>query len=277
TFEESGADLAVYERIRNRRPGSFDTQTFIGGATAFVVPLKSLALLSDPLMEKLERKFGKFGDDACIMLVRNTAAGAVWNAAEPSGGMAESSDLLLEQLKETVEVGVYCEEGWVKFELDPSLTKLQDEFDREQQFWWSIVWADRKVQACIPRRLELLPIGTDEFNGRKGIISADGPVGDFSFLSIARLHLEGSGWRVLDTECRPGNVEKGEPEWVPLLRTVVAIVPRQGKSPVMLEFGPDDALHPGGIHVALSREAWEYNLTHMGRAAITALGWANPY
>lgn len=273
TFAESGADPAVYDRIRRRVPGKFKTRVFIGGATAFVVPLDSLALLPDALMQKLERKFGKFGEDACIMLVRNTAAGAVWNAAEPAGGMAESTDLVFEQLEESCEVGVYKEvEGWLPFDLPPQLKAQQARFSDKQDNWWKVVrpgFGPTRRSAL----LDFLPIGSDELNGREGIISADGPVGDFSFLSVARLHLEGTGWRVLDTESRPGDPAKGEPEWVPLRRTVVAIVQRVAKSPVMLEFGPDGALHPGGIHVALSGEAWEYNLTHLGRAALRALGW----
>jgi hypothetical protein len=36
----------------------------------------------------------------------------------------------------------------------------------------------------------------------------------------------------------------------------------------------EGSLHPCGIHVALSGEAWDLNLTHLGRAAIDALGWA---
>ncbi|MDO8599205.1 MAG: hypothetical protein Q7S02_03785, partial [bacterium] len=70
-----------------------------------------------------------------------------------------------------------------------------------------------------------------------------------------------------------GNRERGEPEWVALRRTVAVVVPRTGKSPILFHFGDDGGCHPCGVHLALSGEAWAYNLTHLGRAAIEAMGW----
>lgn len=278
---EAGADPEVFEWIRHRVPGEFRTLGFLGGATALLIPFRALTWLPEPLMERLAVKYGftKWPDEVLVMFVRNTAAPAIQNAAEPAGGMAEGTNLLLEQLKEIVEVGVYREKGWLRFMLpeefrtDYSITD-QGAFNAEQEFAWEIVRSGFPAQ-MFSGKLELLPLGCDTLDGRQGVVTV-GPVGDFSFLYIARLHLEGTGWRLLDTEARPGNRERGEPEWVALRRTVMVVVPRQGKSPIGLHFGDDGGLHPCGIHVALSGEAWELNLTHLGRAAIEALGWAKP-
>ena len=273
-IEEVSADPDVFDRIRRRVPGNFQTFGFLGGATAIVVPFRALVWLSEPLMERLRVKYGfeRWSDSALIMFTRNTAAPAIQNAAEPAGGMAEDTNLLVEQLKEIVEVGVYDERGWMRFLLPPELSMHQLSFDMEQERAWEI------VRAGFPRgmynaRLELLAVGRDTFNGRRGVVTA-GPVGDFSFLHFARLHLDDRiSRRFLDTEARPGNRERGEPEWVALRRTVMVVVPRVGKSPIGFHFGDDGTMHPCGVHVALSGEAWEYNLTHLGRAAIEALGW----
>ncbi|MBI4143014.1 hypothetical protein HY480_04015 [Candidatus Uhrbacteria bacterium] len=270
---EVDADPDVFDRIRRRVPGEFRTLGFLGGATAIVVPTDALTWLPEPLMERLRVKYGfeRWPEEALVMLTRNTAAPAIQNAAEPAGGMAEDTNLLLEQLKEIVEVGVHDDHGWVEFQLPYELGAHQPVFDVEQRHAWEIVRSRFPVRYVAP--LELLPVGRDTFDGRRGVVTA-GPVGDFSFLHLARLHLaDGADRRLLDTEARPGNREAGEPEWVALRRTVMVVVPREGKSPIGFHFGGDGGLHPCGIHLALSGEAWEYNLTHLGRAAIEAMGW----
>lgn len=273
TADEAGANPETFAQIRNRTPGEFQTPAFLGGATAIVVPFRALAWLPDTLMERLRVKYGfdAWPDEVLVMLVRNTGAPAIQNAAEPAGGMAEDTNLLLEQLKEIVEVGVYREPGgWVRFLLSDGLTAHQAAFDAEQQNAWEIVSSSTPWTHGHEARLEILPVGSDMLDGRRGVVTV-GPVGDFSFLSIARLHLEGAGWQLFDTEARPG--KDGETEWVALHRTVIVVVPREGKSPIGFQFGDDGRLHPCGVHVALSGEAWDLNLTHVGRAAIEALNW----
>ena len=272
TIEGSGADPVMVDRIRRRVPGDFQTLAFLGGATAILVPFRALTWLPEPLMERLRVKYGfdAWPDEALVMLVRNTAAPAIQNAAEPAGGMAEDTDLLLEQLREIVEVGVYNDHGWASFRLPLELRERQESFDAEQQHAWRIVRSE--FPSTHDASLDILPLGTDTLDGRLGIVTV-GPVGDFAFLHLARLHLEGTGWRLLDTEARPGNRERGESKWVALRRTVMVVVPRAGKSPIGFHFGSDGTLHPCGIHVPFSGEAWEHNLTHNGRAAIKALGW----
>lgn len=274
-IETVGADPEAFDRIRHRAPGNFTTLGFLGGATAIVVPFRSLAWLEGRLMERLRVKygFGALPDEALVMLVRNTGAPAIQNAAEPAGGMADTTHLLLEQLEEVVEVGVCREDGWVRFVLPADLRAHQERFDAEQRNVWSF------VRPGFPQRYEapidILPIGRDTLEGRRGVVTV-GPVGDFSFLHLARLSLKGDGWRLFDTECHPGKPEAGEPEWVALRRIVMVVVPRPGKSPIGFHFGDDGGLHPCGIHVAVSHEAWGLNLTHLGRAAIEALGWVKP-
>ncbi|MDP3771525.1 MAG: hypothetical protein Q8R16_04445 [bacterium] len=272
TLEGAGADPEAFDRIRQRSPGEFETPAFLGGATAIVVPFRALTWLPEHLMDRLRVKYGieTWPDEALVLLVRNTAAPAIQNSAEPAGGMAESVHLLAEQLGEIVEVGVCHEDGWARFLLPPELNVYQGRFDGEQGNVWGFVRPNfpQRYEA----RLDILPIGRDVLEGRRGVVRV-GPVGDFSLLHIARLHLNGDGWRLFDTECRPGNRERGEPEWVALRRTVMVVVPRPGKSPIGFHFGEDGGLHPCGIHVPLSGEALELNLTHLGRAAIEALGW----
>ncbi len=271
-ISEAGADPEVFDRIRRRVSGEFQTLGFLGGATAILVPFRSLTWLPESLMERLLVKYGldRWPNEALVMLVRNTAAPVIQNSAEPAGGMAEDAQLLAEQLEEIVEVGVCREDGWARFLLPPELGVHQEHFDLEQRSVWGFVRPEfpSRYEAAI----DILPIGRDVLEGRRGVVTV-GPVGDFSFLHLARLHLNGDGWRLFDTECRPGNRERGEPEWVALRRTVAVVVPRAGKSPILFHFGDDGGLHPCGIHLALSGEAWEYNLTHLGRAAIEALNW----
>lgn len=275
SIAEVGGNPTMFDRIRNRTPGEFSTSAFFGGATALLVPWRALTLLDERSMGLLATKYGiaQWPEEALIMLVRNSAAPTIQNAAEPAGGMAETTDLAIEQAKEIVEVGVYRDDGWVRFMLLGSLAQGQAAFDTEQQEAW------RAVQPASVRAhtvtLEHLAIGQDILDNRHGIITV-GPVGDFSFLSIARLHLEGTHWQLYDAECTLGNAEKGEPKWIALRRTVMVVVPRPGRSPIGFHFGEDGGLHPSGIHVPLSGEAWDLNLTHLGRAAIEAMGWEAP-
>lgn len=273
SIAEAGADSEVFNRIRRRTPGAWRTSAFLGGATAITVPFRSLAWLPAPLMDRLAVKYGidMWPDAALVMLVRNTAAPAIQNSAEPAGGMADGTNLLLDQLEEIVEVGVFRDDGWVRFLLPHELGVHQAAFDAEQRRAWEV------VRPGFPGRyeatLEVLPVGSDTLDDRRGVVTV-GPVGDFSFLHLARLHLEGTGWRLLDTEARPGNRDAGEPEWVALRRIVMVVVPRPGKSPIGFHFSNrEGSLHPCGIHVALSGEALDLNLTHLGRAAIEALHW----
>ncbi|MBM3250625.1 MAG: hypothetical protein FJZ07_00050 [Candidatus Nealsonbacteria bacterium] len=195
---------------------------------------------------------------------------AVWNAAEPSGGMAADVNLDSERFCEAVEVGLYNTDGWVRFLLPVEFEAYQGAFDKEQRYAWEIT---KPGFPCVAEaRLEILPFGRDVFNSVSGVI-AGGPVGDFSFITIVKLHLEGVGWRILDTEMRADNSGSKEPIWLPLHRRVVAIVPRVGKSPLVFQTTPDGELDERGLHFVLDGENRELAISHLSRAVLTELGW----
>lgn len=269
---ESGADPVALNRIRGRIPGVFETLGFIGGAVAQLVEFDQLELLPDVQMEKLKTKYGDWYNRAYLAMVRTTGANAIWNCAEPSGGMAENEHLVLERLKEGLDLGLYHDDGWVRFQLPPDLAEYQDDLDREQACAWELIRPG--LQPIATAEIELLNEGHDTRNGFRGIVTA-GPVGDISHTIITQLRLPRTetGWRVLDAECRPGNPERGEPDWVPLRRKVVAIVPRHNQSPLMFELDPDGRLHPGGLHLAVEGENRGYVISHLSTAVLETLGW----
>lgn len=221
-------------------------------------------------MEKLAQKYGPMGELTFLALVRNTGAPTVWNVAEPAGGMAEDYDLPTEQIGETVELGVYKEDGWMRFVLEGLTAGFQVKLTAEQEFCWQVMNPSltKKYEAPIT----FLPYGADSLNGQRGHLVA-GPVGDFQILSIAKLDLPDTGWRLRDLELRPGNVDRGEAEWVALDRKVVGIMPRSGKSPMLYEFAKEGGLDHCGLHLALSGEALYYNVSHLTIPTLKMLGW----
>lgn len=269
-FADFDADAEVFDRLWRRIPGKFETFGFMGGAVSILVRSSALKRLPTHLMTKLETKYDPWGEYTYLAEVRNTGAPVIWNVAEPSGGMAEDFNLAAEQIGEAVEMGVYKEDGWLGFLLPEELQAYQGKLDAEQTFWWDIVRPGfhRKYQAPI----RFLPYGNDSLDGRKGIIPV-GPIGDFQLLSIIKLELPGSGWLLLDTECRSGKMDLNEPSWVPLNRKIVGITQREGKSPMLYEFAPEGGLDHCGLHIALSGEALEYNISHLSLATLKALKW----
>lgn len=257
-----GLDVGLLKHIHEERPvGPFETVAHFGGATAMLVPWGALALLPDKLMDRLYRKYGLWGEEALIMHVRNTGAPAVQNAAEPSGGMAASVDLLAEQVGEMVEMGVCLHNGWAGLILPDELKAYQERFQAQQREAWNILKPD--FPHLYGANLELLSVGRDQFNGRAGILAA-GPVGDFSFTVVTKLHLQGTGWRFVDLETHNG---------APMRRHMVAIAPRQGRSPVVFQLNAEGALDDFGLHFVLDGENSDHCLTHIGRAVLQALGW----
>jgi len=282
-FEDSLADREVFERLWRYQktgefePGQFETLGYMGGATALLVKTASLELLPEALMAKLVLKYGPLAEDMYLCEVRNTGAPTIWNVAEPSGGMAEDFNLPAEQIGETVELGFYREDGWLRFLLPEELSEHQERLDQEQSLWWQVV---RPGFACRYEALiSFLNIGKDTLDGRKGIIVA-GPVGDFTHLAIAEINLPGTGWRVLDTECRSEHHRQYDESgralsgwgYIALKRKIVGITLREEKSPMMYEFAQEGGLDPCGLHMALSGEAIENNISHLSRAILGPRG-----
>lgn len=303
-----GLDVQACQGVNARLPGIFKFTAHFGGATAMLVPWSALTLLDERRMARLLGKYygympeaeRRFPEWVAVMHVRNTGAPARQNDAEPSGGMAEITDLLADQVEEMVEMGVYRDDGWVRFRLPAELASHQETFIREQEYVWHILKPD--FPHYYGANLELLSVGRDQFNSRAGILAA-GPVGDFSFTVVTKLHLRGTGWKFVDLETMQVARQRPDDPWgedrktVPMRRHMVVIAPRlgggiteiemrrssgarevpvgqfPGRSPVVFQLNADGALDDFGHHFVLDGENRELAVTHIGRAVLEALGW----
>ncbi|MDO8581265.1 MAG: hypothetical protein Q7S16_00110 [bacterium] len=270
--QDAGMDLAAGRQIQERKPGPFSFMGYFGGATAMVVPFVALTLLDERRMRRLyEKYFGPlkegekpcFPEDVAIMHVRNTGAPARQNDAEPSGGMAETTDLLVEQVGEMVEMGVLrSDHQWTRFLLPSEVAMHQEAFNHKQFEAWNLFSQALWVRGE-SAQLELLRVGRDQFNGQSGIVTA-GPVGDVAVTYVAKVHLNGTGWKFLDLETHNGN---------PMRRKMVAIVPRPYRSPLVLQLDENGGLDDFGHHFVLCGENVDLCVTHIGKAVLQALGW----
>lgn len=278
----AGLDVDILKNIHEKRPpGKFHCTAYFGGATAMLVPWLALAgcFREDFLARLLAKYYGYlsegervFPDLVAIMHVRNTGAPARQNDAEPSGGMAESVDLVAEQIGEMVEMGVRNDKGWTRFLLPDKIKACQGRFDGQQRAAWRVL--KRSFPRRYETRLELLSVGQDSLNGQSGIVTV-GPVGDFEITSVAQLHLQGTGWKFVDVETMWVQTV-GQDDYnleVPLCRHMVAIAPRPGRSPVVFQLDSGGSLDEYGHHFVLDGENLELAVTHVGKAVLEALGW----
>lgn len=269
SFDESGADRVVYQRL-NRRGEDFEFETFgfMGGAVAWVLPTQNLELLPEPWMERLERhNGGSLAEQMYVALMRNAGAPTIQFCAEPAGGMPEDPavDWLFDLLDEGLELGLYSDGGWLGFKLPPGYEGYQQRLDESQEAWWGVVdpalcrigWAD----------VEFLPVGQDILDGEPGIIVPCSTAGEFSFLKVATLRLEGE-WKLADLECR----RTPEGRWQALRRKVVGITPREGMSPMFWEFAREGGFDECGPHFPLSGEAVPAILSHLSIPLLGPLG-----
>ncbi len=262
TFEESGAVREVYERLRARDSSDnfeFETLGFLGGAVAWLLPSRRLALPVGGQRDRLTTfNCEPLSDLMYVALMRNLGAPTIWFCAEPAGGMQEDPEIdwLFDLLDEGLELGVHNSYGWMSYRLPDSLQRYQMALYKKQAEWWNLV---RPGFPCIVQsQITFPPVGDDTLDGESGIICPCLPAGEFSFLKVAMLSLEGAGWQLCDLECR--RTGKG---WQPLNRKVVGILPREEKSPMLYQFGPDGALDQCGPHFPLSGEVVEYVLSHL--------------
>lgn len=262
TFEESGADYDLYQRLRGRAGNirwANRTFGFMGGAIAWLLPTGTLELLPENLMPRLEA-FNRelLSDLMYIALVRNAGAPTIQFCAEPAGGMPEDADIdwRFEMLDEGTELGIYNDEGWLGFQLPEDLKHYQTGLDEKQADWWHVVRPDLERIGWV--QVEFLPIGSDTLDGERGIICSCLTAGEFSFLKIGKINLEGTGWKLCDLECR-----KAEHIWQPLNRAIVGIVPRENMSPMLYRFSQDGGLDECGPHFPLSGEVVDYALSHL--------------
>lgn len=269
-LQASGADLAIYEKLRARQEDfTFKTYGFLGGAVAWILQTSRLTLLQKNLMPRLEAfNRAPLSDVMYVALVRNAGAPTIQFCAEPAGGMPEAAevDWLFDLLDEGTELGIYDDDvagsyGWLGFQLPRKFERYQEGLNEKQKGWW------RVVRPGFPQigsaDVEFLPIGQDELDGEPGIICPCLAAGEFSFLKVATLDLPSINWKLCDLECR----RKGE-AWAPLNRAVVGIVPRHDErgrqiSPMLYRFSPNGGLDHCGPHFPLSGEVVEYALSHL--------------
>lgn len=260
-FEDSGADRTVYDTLRQRsvNPFKFQTNGFMGGAIAWILDPFRLKLLPESLLPRLE-KFNllPFAKRMYIALIRNAGAPTIQFCAEPAGGMQENPniDWLFDQLDEGLELGIYNNDGWLGFILPEEFSCYQEMLDQKQTEWWQIV--DPNLARCGYAKIKFLAIGQDTQDGIPGIICPCLTAGEWSFLKVATIELEGEGWMLRDLECR-----RTPTGWAPLNRAVAGILPRNGLSPMFYRFSREGGLDECGPHFPLSGEVIDYVLSHL--------------
>jgi len=267
--EDYGQSWNAIAAIRQRIPGRMGTMAHFGGATAVLVPSRSVARLSEGEMQNWSHKFGGFGNEWMAVLARN-AKPRVWTSAlSLAGGMFESPDFLWELLEEMLELGIFNDEGWLRYILPEPIKHLQARFDDAQDFWWNVV---RPGFPCIGTvQIESTGIGKDSLNGIQGIFTIGENLGDAAITQVVRVNLSlGTGWRFLDTESVLGtNVQA----WFPMRRRPWLIAPRDGRAPVALPLDADGRLDGLGVPFVIDGENITTVITDVTRGALEGLGW----
>lgn len=257
----SGSDPDVWGCIREGKLGRYETVAHFGGATALFVPTKAIALPHPTLLAQLADPLGGFEEETMIGAVRTTGALGAENCVDTMGGMFTMLDWNYETLAASVKILVFRDDGWVRIVLPPDLASFQPAFDEVQRKRWEV------ARLGFPQKHEALitfvPMGQDEFNGEPTLV-VFGPIGDCQFVRVARLALEGDGYRFCDGEWRNGKREAGEGELVPLRRKIVTVVtgPLLKSTPLILELHSEGHLHQGGLHVfveGMNRKCLSHN------------------
>jgi len=254
-----------------------DTKVFIGGGITYIVQGFHMSLLANGLMHRLFEKYGAFGPNVILAFARNTGAPAVWNAAEGSVGMAESLNLDLERYCEGTELGVYSDDGWYRLNFTQLSGEDQAEVHISQSMWWSRVAPRMKraegVDETYGAPVRILSHGRDSLGGVQGVLAA-GPVGDLGFIQLAHLEPpDDERLRFIDCECYMGDNVDGYQEWVPLRRQMVAIMPREGKSPIVFPLTRDGRFNEFALPFVLEGENIELCLAHTMREVLAAMRW----
>ncbi len=233
-----------------------------------LAPFCQLRTLPQEGLDRLWRKYGPWVDVVALAAVRNTMAPAIWNVAEPFGGMAEIMDLELARVLELAELGLYRygsrKVEWPAFTGSDDCPKLLG----EQRDVWRVLDEGAQEEGTV--RFRDFGLGNDVFNNQRCVVSA-GPVGDLSIVRFTSLELRGDDWCIRD----------GELDGVgqPLNRTMVAIVmcERGGsRYPVMMTFDPTTgALSQCGPHVQLTGDARRQLLGYLFEQTLGphGLGW----
>ncbi len=272
--QDYGQNPAAIDAIRQRIPAHIETIAHFGGATAVLVPAQSVALLSEGEMRNWSTKFGGFGPEWMAVLARN-AKPRVWTSAlSLAGGMFESPSFLWELLEEMLELGIFNDEGWLRYLLPDLIKELQAKFDEAQDFWWNVVWPEFP---CVgTAQIEPTGLGRDSLNGIKGVFTIGDGLGDAAITQIVFVNLPGTGWRFLDTECTLGKVGDNQHVWIPMSRRPWLIAPRDGRAPVALPLDSDGNLDGLGVPFVIDGENVTTVITDVTRGALEALKWLPP-
>ncbi len=258
---EAGADLEVMRMIKERRPGTFRTMGFLGGAIAFVVRRDAIGWPRGHLADRLREKYGEFGERVLMLIVRNLEAPGLWLAADLAGGTAETHDLMATLAGEAVELCASNRHGWARFVLGGDLAPHQDAFDAEQRDVMAVRFPE------LPRTLTagLIPldVGRDRLDGRRGIIYT-GECGEFELAKVMLLDLPQGTWHFHDGELHRGK---------PLRRQIVAVAERPERTPIVFPLGPDGRFNDRAQPFALYGENLGLVAGPGTTNVLQALGW----
>ncbi|MBI4135640.1 hypothetical protein HY477_02810 [Candidatus Uhrbacteria bacterium] len=286
TLAESGSDPDVWAMIRANKPGTYETLAHFGGATGLLVPRCAIALPDPDFLDQMAGEFGTLGDDALLGAVRTGASAARQFCVDTCGGMFTTLGWTGEALASTLKILPFREDGWVRILLPDGLAQYQKTFDAQHARRWQVTRPD--FEQKYETRLTFMLTGNDRFNDEPTLV-VFGPLGDCQFIRVARLELEGEGYRFCDGEWRSGerviNQRRPEPEQqelvpalLPLHRQIVATttVANHPGVPLILQLDQTGQLHPGGMNVFVEGSPLSRRLLSHNPARVLGphgLGW----
>lgn len=263
-----GANVSILEAINARTPGEYRTIVRLGTGVALTLAEDSLNALDWFDREKIEKKFGKIGPEALICPYRDLDAPGAFLVADTASGVPDNTDFMEGCIKEMVEIGLYDRTGYGQYDIHMAFKPWQHHIIREQHFEWDRLSSETKKG---PGILILPTEAPDICDGQHCILRAEPQNGSLEIVLTVSASFAGDGWKIRDTEHRPGNVNKGEPEWVSLDRRFGVICQREGKTPIMFFF-------KGGIDIfacpiILEGEAITTALSEKSYGVLKHLGW----
>ena len=264
-----GADISVLEAINARIPGKYNTIVRLGTGVAMTVSdVSGLTALDWFDIAKIQKKYGEIGPNALICPYRDLDAPGAFMVADTASGVPDSLDFMEGCIKEMVEIGLFNDAGYGQYRLCSNLAPWQRHIEREQQFEWS------RLNPTMSPGHEVLINPTkapDVVNDQHCILRAEPANGSLEIILTVSASFDYTGWKIRDTEHRPGNPTKDEPEWIALDRRFGIICQRRDKPPIMFFF-------KGGVDIfacpiILEGEAISTALSDKSFGVLKHLGW----
>ena len=270
--EEFGANPDALQVLNERIPGTrFATPVRLGAGVAVVIEdVLRLKWAKDAWMAKLPEKFGDFGPQALLGLIRDLGAGGTYLCADVCAGVPTVPDILGGAFTELVELGLFQpDKGWGRFVLPAGASDYQSLVDEEQGREWADLQPDFPSGGSI--EVDLPPLQADKINGIDAVLSSEPGPGSVEAIVVASIDLPGPGsdWLIRDSEHIRG--DDGSAKFA-LNRRATAICPRQGKSPLMFQFGPT-GLDINSPVIPLSGETLDLCANRKVESVLSALGW----